>query len=155
SGYAIGTEALRRVARNADGRAQATNLRNAILEHLGLATVDGLVQWASGADKGEVASLVPVVEAASSAGDGVAGEILVHAIEELEGHVLTILTNLGPWQRPPELALGGGLLLPGRPLREPLERVLEQHHLTPLDRELDGALGAARLAMTGGRAQEG
>lgn len=147
SGYSIGLDALRRVARHADGRAPETNLRNAILAHLGEHSTDGLIQWASGATKGEVAALAPVVGAAAASGDSVAGEILVHAVEELEGHVLAILTNMGPWARPPELALAGGLLMPGGTLRESLTTVLAKHRLQPLDRVLDGARGAAQEAM--------
>jgi len=152
SGYAIGLEALRRVARDADGRAPETKLRTAVLAHVHEDSVDGLVQWTAGASKAEVAGLVPVVAEVAAGGDAVAGEILVHAVEELEGHVLSILTNMGPWSRPPELALAGGLLRPGSPLRGPLEKVLARHHLTAQDRVLDAGRGAARLAMAAGGA---
>lgn len=37
--------------------------------------------------------------------------------------------------------------MPGRPLREPVVAALAQHQLEPQDRVLDGALGAAHLAM--------
>lgn len=148
SAFAIGLEALRRVARHADGRAPQTRLQRAVLDFLGLMGVEDLVHWAAGATKAQVASLAPVVAAASSVGDSVAGEILVNAVDDLEGHVLAILENLGPWEDPPRVALGGGLLRPGRPLRKPLEAALARHRLTPLDRELDPALGAARLALS-------
>jgi len=148
SGYAIGLEALKRVARQADGRAPETALRAAILSRLGLETIDDLVQWAGGASRAEVAALVPLVAGASAAGDAVAGEILVRAVEELEDHVLAILENLGPWERPPGIALAGGLITPGGPLRAPLERVLARHRLVPLGRTPDAALGAARLGRT-------
>ena len=105
SGYAIGVDALRRVARNADGRGPETNAaRTSSSRRLGLAGIDGLVQWAATADGAEVAALAPVVAAAADGGDAVAGEILDHAVEELERHVLTILENLGPWHS----AAGGG-----------------------------------------------
>ncbi len=154
SGYAIGLDALRRVARDADGRAPETNLRTAILSHVGEEDVEGLVHWTAGATKAEVAGLAPVVGGVAAGGDAVAGEILVHAVEELEGHVLSILTNMGPWQRPPDLALAGGLLRPGGTLRSAMETVLARHHLTPIDRVLDAAHGAARLAMDAGKPDE-
>ena len=147
SGYALGLDALRRVAKHADGRAPETELLKAVLSHVGAEGLDGLVQWTSAASKADIAGLAPVVAGAAAAGDVVAGEILAGAVDELEGHVLTILTSLGPWRRPPEIVLAGGLLMPGRPLREPVEAALAKHQLEPQDRVLDGALGAAHLAM--------
>jgi glucosamine kinase len=147
SGYAIGLDALRRVAKHADGRAPETNLLKAILAHVGTEGLEGLVPWTSSARKADIAALAPVVARAAAEGDVVAREILADAVDELEGHVLTILTSLGPWEHPPQIVLAGGLLMPGRPLREPVETALAKHDLKPQDRVLDGALGAARLAM--------
>jgi glucosamine kinase len=148
SGYAIGVESMRRIARSVDGRGPGTELRERVLRRLGLAEPADLITWASTASRAAIASLVPEVQSAAAAGDDVAGEILVRAVEELEGHVDTLLSNLGPWKRPPTVALGGGLLDPTGPLRRPLERVLRAHLDVPiLDRELDPALGAARKAM--------
>jgi N-acetylglucosamine kinase-like BadF-type ATPase len=152
SGYAIGVEAMRRIARSVDGRGQGTELQGRVLSRLGLAEPGDLITWASTASRAAIARLVPEVQDAAAAGDDVAGEILVRAVEELEGHVHTLLSNLGPWQRPPTVALGGGLLDPTGPLRRPLERVLKAHLDVPiLDRELDPALGAARMAVGRGR----
>ena len=149
SGYAIGLDALRRVARHADGRAPHTHLQQKVFEHLGLTEVDELVNWASSATKAEVAALAPVVARTSADFDEVAGEILTHAVEELEGHVLAILESLGPWEHPPQVALSGGLLRPGRPLRAPLLPLLSRHRLPVLDREIDPGVGAARLPLKG------
>ncbi len=143
SAYAIGLEALRRVARDADGRAPETDLREAVLHRLRLSHPEDLVPWAADASKAQIAALAPVV--ADAAGDAVAREILAHAVEDLEGHVRTLLETLGPWRQPPGLALGGGLLLPGGPLRAALEEVAGRHRLDLLDRSLDGARGAASL----------
>lgn len=148
SGYAIGREALRAVARQADGRAPRTRLRVAVLDALELPDPDALVPWASGASKAEVAALAPVVAAAAGAGDGEAAAILRNAVDDLEGHVLAILENLGPWTQPPDVALAGGLLRPGRALREPLVEALGRHRLHVVERELDPARGAAELART-------
>jgi len=150
SGYAIGLDALRRVARHADGRARETGLLKAILSHVGVADLDSLVLWTADASKADIAGLAPIVAEAAAGGDGVAREILADAVDELEGHVLTILTTMGPWQHAPQIMLAGGLLMPGGSLRESVERALAKHSLTPLDRVLDGAMGAARLAMVPG-----
>jgi len=146
SGYAIGLEALRRIARTVDGRGPGTELQTAVIQSLGLEDAQDLIQWAAEADKGAVAALVPVVAQASRAGDAVAGEILVMAVEDLEGHVLTLLDTLGPWTEPPRLALCGGLLDPGRPLRRAMESALAGLHVRLVGRPLFPALGAATLA---------
>jgi glucosamine kinase len=146
SAYAIGVEALRRVAKNADGRAPETALREAILTHLELAEVEDLVQWTGAVERAKVAALAPVVAAAATAGDAAAREIIDHAVVELERHVLAVLENLGPWSTPPQVALAGGLLRPGRALRAPMEETLARHGLHVLEREIDPAMGAGRLA---------
>lgn len=147
SAYAIGIEALRRVARATDGRGPGTALVEGVLGHLGLASVDDVVTWMGDASKGAVAALATVVADVGAAGDTAAGEILARAVEELEGQVRTILGRLGPWSRRPRVALAGGLLGPGRALRAPLVRSLERQDVDVLEREPDAALGAARLAL--------
>ena len=147
SGYAIGVEALKRVARSADGRAPATGLSERLLAHLGLAQPEELIAWSSTASRADVAALVPEVTAVAASGDPVAGELLVQAVAELEGHVLTILSALGPWRRAPTIALGGGLLQEGGPLRGAIEQALGAHRLPLLDRAPDPARGAARKAL--------
>jgi N-acetylglucosamine kinase-like BadF-type ATPase len=146
SGFGIGREALRRIARSADRRGPATDLGRAVTEHLGLQGVDDLIRWAHEAEKADMASLVPVVVAQSRGGDAVAGEILVQAVEELEQHVLALLHTLGPWQDHPRIALTGGLLAPSGPLRRGMETVLARHALGRVDREPDAVRGAAELA---------
>lgn len=148
SAYAVGLDALRRITRQADGRAPRTRLQVAVLDALGFTGADDLVYWAAGATKAQVAALAPVVAAVARVGDGVASEILEQAVSDLEGHVRAILENLGPWSEAPGVALGGGLLGPGRPLRAPLEEALARHRLTVLERPLDPAAGAARLALS-------
>lgn len=147
SGWAIGVEGLRRVARDADGRGRETALGPAILEALGLGAADELIPWARTAGKGEVAALVPVVARTAEAGDPVAREILAGAVAELEGHVHTLLASLGPWSRPPTVALAGGLLDPGGPLRTGVEAALHPHQVTILPHLLRPVRGAALLAL--------
>jgi glucosamine kinase len=146
SGYAIGLEALRRVARAADGRGPTTALRRAILPHLGLDKAESLVTWAAEAKKADVAALVPVVVECTRAGDLVAAEIMSQAGDSLARHVLAVLDNLGPWSVAPAVALSGGLLQRDGPLRHAMEVSILERRLGLLDREPDAALGAARLA---------
>jgi glucosamine kinase len=146
SGYAIGLEALRRVARGVEGRGPSTELEKAILTHLRLDTPDALVTWTAEARKADIAALVPLVVDASKEGDGVAVELLVKAVDELASHVLALLDNLGPWTTPPRVAFSGGLLGPKGPLRKSLEVTIAAERLKLVDRDPDAALGAAKLA---------
>jgi N-acetylglucosamine kinase-like BadF-type ATPase len=147
SAYAMGREALRRAARAVDGRGSTTALVDDILLELGAASMDDVVTWRTSASKGEVAALAPLVTAAAAAGDTIAREIQGTAVEDLERHVLAILEQLGPWSKAPTVALTGGLLRPGRALRDPLIRTLSRQFLTVLGRDLDPAVGAAKLGL--------
>jgi N-acetylglucosamine kinase-like BadF-type ATPase len=142
------------VARSVDGRGPETRLQQALIDFIELEKVEELIVWAHDATKADIAGLVPVVVEQARAADAVAGEILVKAVEELEGHVLTLLENLGPWQDAPRVALAGGLLEPGGPLREATERVLTRHQLIRVDFQphaIRGAVGLARQLLAGER----
>ena len=143
SGYAMGLEAMRRVARSADRRAPATQLTMRLLARLGLGSPEELIAWCGTASPGAVAALVPDIHAAAVDGDAVAAELLEQA---LEAHVLTLLGTLGPWRRSPTVALGGGLLATGGPLHDKLIGLLRVHYLPQLERYVDSARGAAAKA---------
>jgi glucosamine kinase len=147
SGYAIGLEAMRRVVRSADGRAPTTQLSRRVLTRLRLDDAEDLIKWSSAAPRRSVAGLVPDVHAAALEGDPAAVEILDAAVDALEAHVLTLLGTLGPWEQPPTIALGGGLLWSGGPLHDDVVEVLRTHSLPLLERELDPARGAAMKAL--------
>ncbi len=147
SGYAIGTEALRRVARSADGRAPATTLSELVRRWLGLERLEELAGWVAGASRAGIAELAPLVAGAARDGDAVSEQVIAEAIVALRTHVDAILERLGPWSRPPGLALTGGLLRPGGPLRGALEEALGSTRIRTVDAEPDAARGAARLAL--------
>ena len=147
SGHAIGLEALRRVARSADGRGAETALRGRLLARLGLDAPEELIAWSASASRAEVAALAPEVGRAAEAGDAAASEILETAVRDLEGHVVALLENLGPWQSRPGVALGGGLLERGGALRGSLEWSLAERGLDRVERAPDAARGAARKAL--------
>jgi len=151
SAYAIGIEGLRGMAQAVDGRGEQTMLGDRIFQHLRLGAMDDVVTWVTSASKGEVAALAPVVVAAADEGDVVAGKVVDRAVRALERHIGALLERLGPWSRPPTIALSGGLLRVGRPLRGPLERLLTRHLVSVLERDLDAALGAAKLGSLRGR----
>ena len=151
SGYQIGRDALRCIARAEDGREKPTALRDPILGHLGFEDVQSLVGWIGTASKREVAALVPFVTKAAGQGDRASKRILQFAVQGLRGHLEAILEVSGPWvDQPPIIALSGGLVWRGGPLRDELTGVVEGCGLEILNRDLDPALGAARLAVEQG-----
>jgi glucosamine kinase len=146
SGHWVAMEALRGVVRAHDGRGPSTALREAVMEQLGLEGPTGLIRWAASASKGEVAALVPLVAGASSAGDAVARNILGRAADLLAGQLAAVLERSGPWAQKPRIALWGGLIWEGGPLRDLLLRAIHTQELTLVERELDPPMGAARRA---------
>ncbi|MHB1192772.1 MAG: N-acetylglucosamine kinase [Longimicrobiales bacterium] len=148
SGYALGAAALRVAAWQDDGRAPVTGLPAAILAFLKLERTQDLIPWAAAAAKKDVAALAPTVGEAAAAGDPAAVEIVARAVRDMEAHAAALRERLGPWRAAPPVAFTGGLLQRGRPLRAPLEAVLEARGYTLVDREPDPALGAARLALS-------
>lgn len=147
SGYAIGLGALRAVVRGEDGRGVATLLRGQVLAALGVDRTETLISWASAASKADVARLVNVVDDAAGRGDAVADELLSAAVADLERHVTALVARTGPWPAPPGVALSGGLIAEGGPLRA---RVLARLAALPVAVRadaVDAALGAARLAL--------
>jgi glucosamine kinase len=155
SGYALGLAGLRAVVQADDGRGSATKLRDALLAELELPVRGSeteiphrLVEWVQAAPRHRVAQLAPVVARLAVEGDAVASAIVRHAVEALVSHVTALERGLGPWADPPRVALGGGLLAPGRPLSEPVARALMDAGFQILAGSPDGALGAAELART-------
>ena len=63
-------------------------------------------------------------------------------------HVSALYDRLGPWDTPPAVALAGGLVEPGRPLREPALREIEALTIPVaiVMPRVDAARGAAALA---------
>jgi glucosamine kinase len=146
SGYWVGLESLRAVARAADGRGSATLLQERVPASIGVDGADALLLWSAAATKREVAALVPVVAEAAERGDTVAAGILSRAAGELAAHVVTLLDRMSPWREPPRVALTGGLLRPRGPLRALVEAHVTRNGLRLVDREPDPAQGAAKLA---------
>lgn len=147
SGYAIGLSALRAVVKGEDGRRMKTALRDPLLEVLGVARPDELIAWVATATKAEVAALVPLVCERAESGDEVARTIVENAVEDLVAHVLTVVKRLGPWPGRPAVALAGGLIDEGGPLRQRVSVAIGGLLCQPRDRVVDAARGAADLAL--------
>ena len=147
SGYAIGLAALRAAVNAHDGRSGETALLPVVLTCTSVADVDALIAWSANASKSDVAALAPdVIDLASV--DATAAGIIEQAARELSEHVAALYQRLQPWNDSVPVALTGGLLELGRPLRMHVEAAIRQWDL-PLhlvDRAVDAAHGAAMLA---------
>jgi N-acetylglucosamine kinase-like BadF-type ATPase len=150
SGYQIGIGALRCITRSEDGRDRPTALRDYILRHLDLEDVQELVGWTAMASKREIAALAPFVSQTAAKDDPAAKGIFQLAVQGCLEHLKAILKVMGPWVDPPAVALWGGLLRSDGLFRDEIIRAVKDHGLKILDRDLDPALGAARLALEEG-----
>jgi N-acetylglucosamine kinase-like BadF-type ATPase len=149
SGWAVGLAGVQAVTRAADGRGPATSLEPRLLAALGLDAPGQLVGWVGAAAKAEVAALAPAVVAAADDGDDVAAEIVELASAELRDAVDAVHRALAPWAAPVRVALTGGLVAPGRPLRGRVVAALSALPVDVMEIEVDAARGAARRALAG------
>jgi glucosamine kinase len=147
SGYEIGLRALRASVRAADGRARETELLPRLSENLSLSEPEELIGWAADAGKAAIARLAPIVCELAGAGDRTSEEIMAAAIASLKAHVMSLLGKLGPWSAPPGLALVGGLVAPGGPLRDAVLAAAAECECAPLEKRVEPVLGAAHLAL--------
>ncbi|MGB2868516.1 MAG: BadF/BadG/BcrA/BcrD ATPase family protein [Bacteroidota bacterium] len=93
SGYWIGTEAFRAVARMLDGRIKKTTLARIFTQRLGFGTQESIITalYKEGFD---IASVVPGVVEAAEKGDRIAGGILTKAAEDLVDVIQIALIRL-------------------------------------------------------------
>jgi glucosamine kinase len=150
SGMWIGRRALSVVAAAADGREPETALSGAVLTALEFGSATQLIPWAASASPAAIATLAPVVFTVAAAGDQRANSIVSMAVEELSLHVRALARQLFSDERASvPVALTGGLLQAGSPLRKRLEHRLKSAvpgaHIHA--GEVDAARGAVRRAL--------
>jgi glucosamine kinase len=149
SGYEIGLQALRGIARSADGRGAPTELLARFIAELKLVGPEDMIAWAAGAAKTEIAALAPMVCDLAAEGDAVAGAIVAAAVASLAAHIDALLDRLAPWSAPPGLALAGGLLGVDRPLREMVVTAAAERACVVLETRVTPVRGAALMALAG------
>ena len=118
SGYGIGLDGLRAVVRSQDGREPPTELGGALLSATGVAEVAELPAWAARATKREIAALSVDVARVARSGDTVAARVIHRALGEVRAHLEAVLEGTRGWVGAPPIALVGGLVREGGPLRE-------------------------------------
>ncbi len=149
SGYAIGRAALKAVEMAAEERGPARALVASLTSATETGSRTALLTWANTAQPAQVASLARAVQAAAGEGDELAGGIVQDAAAALAYLVSQLLLHY-PADAPVRLALWGGVLSPGSPVRRRLTETLGTlaQRVTLTDAVPDPALGAATLAVT-------
>jgi glucosamine kinase len=146
SGAWLGRKALQVIAAAHDGREPETALTGALLTALELDDVAAIISWAARATPADMATLAPAVLSAAEVGDLRANTIVTMAVEELALHVRALARALFVDERASiPVALHGGLLAKGRPMRKRLEHRLKT--LVPGAVVRHQAVDAARGAM--------
>lgn len=126
AGAWIGRRALSIVTAASDGREPGTALTGAVLTAAEVGAVDELVDWAAEASASRLASLAPAVLQCAESGDLRANTLVSIAAEELVLHVRTLARRLFSDERAAvAVALAGGLLERGSPLRSRVEHRLK------------------------------
>ena len=125
SGAWLGRRALNVAAASADGREPETALVGALLTAIGADDPSAMIGWAAAATPAHFASLAPAVLRVAADGDLRANTLVSLAVEELVVHVRTLGRRLFVDERAAiPLALAGGLLVRGAPMRRRLEQRL-------------------------------
>jgi len=143
SGYSIGRDVLKAVARAHDGRTNPTLLTKLLHDHWNIKDMPGLMSKAYGQDtsKKEIAALSVLCVEAFKQGDEAAAEIFETAAQSLHELLKATKTVLSL----SEVALLGGLLNQETPLRNALEKRLKGD-LIVREPKADAARGAALMA---------
>lgn len=111
SGYTIAVRAIRKIADAFDtgpGR-EDTPLKRSVFAHLGITELRQLIDFTYRSTKGEIASLVPVVEAVADSGDAEAREILEWAGECLAKIAVRLCKQNG-YTKHPNIAISGSVI---------------------------------------------
>ena len=148
SGYSLGIGALRACMRSFDGRGADARWVDLVLAQTNVPSADHLVGWAARASKSDIAALAPIIFEGIEQRVSGAHAIMEDAAMELARHVGALYERLKPWDQPPTVALTGGLVSPGRPLRMHAIRAIDLLGLKlPIfEDRIDAARGAAALA---------
>ena len=117
SGYWLGLETLKAVARAADGREKKTKLFVETLANLKISDPDELITWlyAPEPNNRKIAKMASLVLSAASHGDSVANKIIESGAEHLYQLYMSVVKRLN-FADPPVM-FAGGLLISETPLR--------------------------------------
>jgi len=150
SGWWIGIQALHVAFQAVDGRAPDTLLLETALRHFQVPDPGALMDCLWTAEKGEVAALAPRVAKAAAQGDPASRTILSQAAGALAAHLPPLIRawrEEGSGSDEIPVALVGGLVVSGGPLRSELLPRLQVLGGVTRESAPDPARGAARMAL--------
>jgi N-acetylglucosamine kinase-like BadF-type ATPase len=151
SGYWIGCQALRAVARSADGRGPATTLTPRVLNHFAVAKPDELVAeiYDRQLRHHALAQVARLVQQSRDEGDEIATQILEQAAHELVRAARSVVERLTMQEEAVQFLLAGGVFTGVPWLAQELKRRLPA--IAPRGQvkrlELEPAMGAVHLAL--------
>ena len=146
SGYGLGLAGLRAAVRGAENRGPATSLVEVLSHAVGASSIRSLFDWTNGAGKSAIAALAPVVVAEAAGGDFVARSLVDRAVTDVAAHAVALRRrHFGSTSGPP-VALVGGLVEAGGPLRGQVREALKAEGFAVLPGHVVPARGAVRLA---------
>lgn len=141
SAHWLGARALEAVGAMHDGLGSVTHLAESLCTAAKVAGIAALVHWSTTATPAQVAALGPSVLECADAGDPVA----MHLRDAAVAALAQLAMAAGGGRLP--VAMSGGLLAPGRPLRDRVAAALETtHRATVIHRAVDPCRGAPVLA---------
>lgn len=143
SGTALGLAGLRVTLQAIEGRGADTRLASTLRDATGTQGPSELFAWAQEATRDRIAALAPRVVEAGAAGDPVARRLTERAIRDLVAHVVALRARTASLP----VALSGGLLDEGGPLREGVLAALQDAGMSVRTEAVDGARGGVRLAL--------
>lgn len=110
SGYALGVQALHLATQTADGRASASTILRAILDHWQLEEPAALIShvYHPARTRAEIADISRLVAVLAEQGDPFADELMAQAARELARLIDTVVHALD--LREPPIAFGGGFI---------------------------------------------
>jgi N-acetylglucosamine kinase-like BadF-type ATPase len=151
-GYHLGQLAIWHGARAEDGRGEPTSLLHRVAEHFGCPSVQrvGEAMHLGELDVRRIGELAPVVLAAASDGDRVAGKLVDRLAQEIALFVTVSLRRLGLQDSPADVVLGGGVARARHPrLLEGVERQVREHssHIRMVVVDDPPVVGAALLGL--------
>lgn len=146
SGYRLGLEGIRAAIRSVEGRTAPTTLAPRLFAAIGAASPRDVFEWSTEAAKSGVAALAPGVLEEAEGGDRAAGEIVGRAVAGLVQHARALAATLDLRGAPP-VALVGGLVEPGRPMRARVEAALVEAGYRVVPGRISPVRGAVKIAL--------
>jgi N-acetylglucosamine kinase-like BadF-type ATPase len=149
SGYAIGRDILKAVAKANDGCGPQTCLTKRVFETQHISGMGELIRFVydPDSDKSRIASLAPLLTGALAVGDEAAKAIAVRAAEELVLLASTVIGRLS--LNAGSIAFSGSILTQMTAIRQMVEAELKARFplLSVIEPRQDAAAGAAAMAL--------